>query len=849
MNAREKFLRFWVVCGLFTLFAGALLILPVTLQADPGVLYAAPTAGGSGDCSSWANACTLQTALLNASDGDQIWVQMGLHKPTTTADRTIAFELPTGVAVYGGFAGTETQLEQRDWQENLTVLSGDIDNNDLTDPAGVVTNTANIIGANSYHVVYSSLNETGRLDGFIITAGQANGAIILEQNKGGGLYSDIGSSLTVVNVIISGNMADDGGGMYCEGSDHLTSNPTLINVDFIGNTAVQYGGGLNSLSNNLSLINVNFTRNSAGWSGGGMLNGSLDAVLTNLTFYHNTATDYGGGMANYSSNLALTDAIFNNNTAFTGGGMYNQDLSDASNLTLTAITFHANLATLGGGMFNDGSDPMLVDMGFSENLAHYGSGMFNKDSSPTLIGVNFTDNQALWDGGGMYNDNSSPTLTAVAFRNNSLSNGFGGGLTNINGSNPLLVNVLFDGNTANTFGGGIHNDLNSNPTLINVTLSNNTAFFDGGGIYNDNSNPTLHNSILWGNSAGRDGDQLYNTWNSAPTIAYSNIQGSGGSGTGWDGTLGVDGGGNIDADPRFTDLAAGNVRLEPDSPAIDAGNNAAVPPDVSTDLDGNPRFVDIPFIPNSGSGTPPIVDMGAYEASFADVSLSKTIFPPFIAPGEKITFTLHLTGSGSLTATQAILTDTLPAFLTVQNILVNGVTITDTGTSPAYVWQVADLAPGQSGVITITGVLTLPLTAGVYTNTAVLTADNDAWPLNNSASVTYTVANVAPIFSSTAVLTATQDSPYTYAITATDANGDALTITAPVLPDWLTLVDTGDGTAVLSGAPSLTDVGDHLVELRVSDSGGLSESQIFTVRVLGAPGFTLYLPFIGQNSP
>jgi hypothetical protein len=85
---------------------------------------------------------------------------------------------------------------------------------------------------------------------------------------------------------------------------------------------------------------------------------------------------------------------------------------------------------------------------------------------------------------------------------------------------------------------------------------------------------------------------------------------------------GKNGGGNIAGDPLFVDAdgadntpgtADDNLRLQLTSPAIDAGKNAAVPPGVTTDLDGNPRFVDIPSVPNTGSGTPPIVDMGAYE--------------------------------------------------------------------------------------------------------------------------------------------------------------------------------------------------------------------------------------------
>jgi hypothetical protein len=84
----------------------------------------------------------------------------------------------------------------------------------------------------------------------------------------------------------------------------------------------------------------------------------------------------------------------------------------------------------------------------------------------------------------------------------------------------------------------------------------------------------------------------------------------------------VDGGGNIAVDPLFVDAdgpdnTAGteddNLRLSSGSPCIDAGDNAAVPAGISFDLEGNPRFVDSFFSPDTGNGTAPLVDMGPYE--------------------------------------------------------------------------------------------------------------------------------------------------------------------------------------------------------------------------------------------
>ena len=448
MNAKlHHIIRVLVLYSmLLTLIIGLALTTSLSAFGASAVLYAAPEAQGSGNCSSWANACTLQTALAIAKSDDAIWVKKGVHYPDTTGlsdPRTAHFTLKNGVAVYGGFAGNETQRNQRNWLSNVTILSGDIDGNDTTDPNGVVTTTVNINGNNAYNVVLSPIGTDGTavLDGFVITAGQANSSNYPYYN---------------------------GGGMYNSGG-----NPTLTNVTFSDNT-----------------------------------------------------------------------------TNYDGGGMFN-----AGSATLTNVTFHENTADYGGGIFN------------------------SEGSSSTLINVTFYGNKA----------------------------NYGGGLVNYRGS-LTLTNATFHGNTATYRGGGVYNS--GTTILTNATLHSNIANY-GGGMYNVVSSPTLNNIIMWGNSAS-NGLQIYNV-SSIPVISYSDIQGCGGSGS-WNTACGSDGGGNIDADPRFVDASNDDLRLQLTSPAIDAGDNSAVPFDVITDLDGNERFEDIPTVPDIGIGTPPIVDMGAYEA-------------------------------------------------------------------------------------------------------------------------------------------------------------------------------------------------------------------------------------------
>jgi predicted outer membrane repeat protein len=311
--------------------------------------------------------------------------------------------------------------------------------------------------------------------------------------------------------------------------------------------------------------------------------------------------EWGGGMYLLNSNLTISNTIFISNRAIGGGGMF----SNGGQPVLVDVEFSQNNAPVNGGGLHtyNGSSPALTNVTFISNTAEVGGGgMLNDHSSPTLTGITFTGNHAGW-GGGLHNYYSSPTLTGVTFSGNTATTG-AGGMRN-DRSNPKVTNAIIFGNTAAS-GGGMHNDY-SNPVLTNVTFSGNAATGNGGGMFNQNYTPKLRNCILWGNAAP-SGPEIYNSA-STPDIAYSDIRGSGGGGEG-----------NIDDDPLFVDQAAGGLRLQLTSPAIDAGDNEV--PGLSgilTDLGGNPRFADVATVADTGHGWAPIVDMGAYEAPLSPI--------------------------------------------------------------------------------------------------------------------------------------------------------------------------------------------------------------------------------------
>jgi len=346
--------------------------------------------GGTGSGDSWANAMpSLQTALTSAISGDQIWVATGVYTPGIA--RTDSFTLVAGVEMYGGFdpSSAINEFDERDWDAYPTVLSGDIDGNDITDTNGVVTDTANLsVSSNSYHVVTSTnvLSSTV-LDGFIITAGDADGS-------------------SPINL---------GGGMHI-----ASSSPTLVNLTFSGNSA---------------------------YSGGGMHNVNSSPTLTNVTFTSNTATNAGGGMQNQISAPVLTNVTFDGNSANEGGGIWNKYGTPKQ----TNVTFVGNSATRGGGIYAKFNfSPNMANVTFAGNSANEGGGMYIKvNSNPILTNVTFSGNSATNNGGGMWiGITTKPSLANVTFAANSATNSGGGIYNNPDSNSPVIRNTIFWTNTA-----------------------------------------------------------------------------------------------------------------------------------------------------------------------------------------------------------------------------------------------------------------------------------------------------------------------------------------------------------------------------------------------------------------
>ena len=377
----------------------------------------------------------------------------------------------------------------------------------------------------------------GGKDLIVKSSGGAVGCIIDCQQTGRAFHLTAGvtaASRIDGLTIKNGNVTTFGGGIYADGS-----NPTVTNCTFTNNTAYVPGSGS--------------TGRPFGF-GGGISGG----IVTNCTFTGNTG---GGGGGTYNS--TAINCTFTSNTATAGGGMYGG--------TATGCTFTGNTALNSGGGMNGGN---VTNCTFTGNTAATGGGGM---AGGAATNCTFTGNTSSFIGGGMSGGNAIGCIFTNNTANTSAGNsGVSGGGGIYGGS---AIDCFLFSNTAKVNGGGSYNT-----TLLNCTVVGNTAQGNfGGGIYNTGS-ATITNSIIWGNKAAanagikNDGGTL--------TVTYSDVQ---------DGYAGA---GNLNADPLFVNLAAGDLHLTASSPCVDAGIASDSLP--ATDLDGKKRVV----------GTP---DLGAYE--------------------------------------------------------------------------------------------------------------------------------------------------------------------------------------------------------------------------------------------
>ncbi len=259
-------------------FRALLLCLPlasIALECQATRYFVNASATGSATGLTWADSFTnLQEALGIVIPGDEIWVAAGQYKPTASTNRTVSFALRNGVNVFGGFAGTETELDERDPTAFPSTLNGDIGEIGLASD-----NSHSVVTAND-------ISTTIILDGFrILNGNNTNGS------QGGGLR--------VTNAL--------GGAVQ------------IRNCRFIGHQSTNYGGGIYLAAANLVVEGCEFLNNES--SNGGAIHtgnnsgGNSSLLLRDCVFKGNTANS-GACLSNTSqyNEIVVDRCLFTNNS-------------------------------------------------------------------------------------------------------------------------------------------------------------------------------------------------------------------------------------------------------------------------------------------------------------------------------------------------------------------------------------------------------------------------------------------------------------------------------------------------------------------------------------------------------
>ncbi|MBL8879052.1 MAG: hypothetical protein JNG88_08020 [Phycisphaerales bacterium] len=419
-------------------------------------------AAPGGDGLSWATAHdSLTNALNNSQAGDEIWVAAGTYVPGVT--RQSAFELRSGVAIYGGFTGSETVREQRnsDPTTNLCTLSGDVD----ADDAPKFGNRAD----NNYHVVAArTVDEGAVLDGFTIRGGHAVGV---------------------------GNNDRRGGGYF--GTD---SNAILRNCRFTDNHAANAGGGAACFFLTPRFEHCTFDGNRSDTVGGAFHAGSANPTLIACVFRFNQSTS-GGAASASTAHVYFDQCELTGNAASNVGGA--ALATSNGSLTLSACILAGNSANGdGGAIWHLGQTLTAMHCVFADNASGAcGGAVFLYAAYGQISGCRFLGNSAL-EGGALA---TSAEVFEAVLRSCEFSGNFAGArggaiAARLSGTLVRVVNCSFAANNAPMAGG------------IGVS---------------DQARLELESSVLWGNTDQQGGGHLAQVRADAAllSIVYSDIEG------------------------------------------------------------------------------------------------------------------------------------------------------------------------------------------------------------------------------------------------------------------------------------------------------------------------------------
>lgn len=510
------------------------LLIAAALMCGTGLfaqtIFVKSDATGANNGTSWANAYTkLEPALTVAEPGQDIWVAAGTYRPDSTVNPvTRDFILQSGVNLWGGFAGTETALDQRNLLVNVTTLSGDLKGDDV---AGNFTQNRKDNSLHILRVENGNPDDRSIVDGFRFVNGntlttstdatQTRGAAILAVAK-----------LTVRNCLFTGHFTNAG---------VVTANGPLSNgilVDrcvFDGNSAAASSAGVLMLTLASGEVNNSVFRNNLTNRGCVYPDNSTGIVVDSCLFENNKTTpgaqNFGSAMFTWQSSYAVSNCTFRGNEAYNalvyndgrnggksgtwdnclfennkatnfGGGLYNWQ----ANLTVRNCTFRNNTSPSGGSFFASGSNTSSykIESSLFESNASTsfgGSAIYNTAGAKFEVrNCTFRGNTSTGSAAAIYNRGSVGTYYGCTVEENMA--GYGGAIANYTGDKSTFDSCFFKLNVAEFGGGAMHTGFNSAVTVKRCVFQENKARVGAAlGIQNDSTSLLVESCFFGANNA------------------------------------------------------------------------------------------------------------------------------------------------------------------------------------------------------------------------------------------------------------------------------------------------------------------------------------------------------------
>lgn len=604
------------------------LFLPVFSKISAqSTIYVSATATGNNSGTSWTNAFTnLHDGLNAAQPGDSVWVAQGIYFPTTGTDRTIHFTHKSGTKVFGGFAGTEQSILERQWTTNPTILSGDI---------GVKEDSLD----NSYCVLFMPYPEVGTiLDGFIIEKGLAN------QNNGGlpgltgaglGILSDAGNSFPIIrNCSFRKNTALGGGAVNI--STLGLQNPGVIAPQFIDcvfeNNTAGLGGGISIVGNSDTAIHHQkefvrckfYNNRNPNESGGAVYfyGDNFDKLeFEQCEFIGNTTKRLGAGIFIVAINDAggdveVKNCIFENNTAQLGAGIYIKDEgSKFKNIRIDSCVFEQNKCVADGPtvpvygsaliaeLLEDEGDINISNSRFLNNSGYFAVGAYTLISGSVKFSGNILENDLT---GSEFVSSDSVIISNNVIRNCSRLITIG---VPKNSKKALISQNLITNSFINPrffFKAGIFesNIIANNVFQNDLNYSTDTALVFSNNIFWNNQNKDATPGLVWkipiGNLKSKFDHNIFDFDAGAALPANWQL-----------------GEGNLfNTNPLFVDTLSGNFHIQSCSPAVNAGTAQwSSSFGITQDFDGQDRVADS------------VQDIGPFEVHNLQLANSPVVTP------------------------------------------------------------------------------------------------------------------------------------------------------------------------------------------------------------------------------